>query len=76
MPRGAKEPRPAETVTMPIHGGLPVLVRAREPPTPLRDESLVEPDDHGAALPLPAQHAGDAAACPFHQGARELSARL
>ena len=39
MPDGAKEPRPAETVTMPVHGGLPVLVKAREPPTPLHDES-------------------------------------
>ena len=80
MPDGAKEPRPAETVTMPVHGGLPVLVKAREPPTPLRDESRVEPEDHAApstaALPLASHHAVDAAACPFHQGMREPAARL
>ena len=77
---GEHEPVAAESVTMPVSGGLRVRVQARVPPV------FEEEEEGGAGGIVPAAaaaglgSAGDgahgASKCPFHQAADEGASKL
>jgi len=62
LPPGSKAGRPAESLTMPMKGGLNIHVRPRDDPVPLTNltHSSGAPPAAGAAA------AAEASKCPFH----------